>query len=138
MKQLNLILSSTMLCLVTLMSSAQEKSTEERAKHMTEKMTKSLLLSSDQQDKVFTLNYGIAQKNEAIRKDANLTKEQKIESIKENMNIRRSSLKTILNEEQFKKFEKLEENRKEEVKKSHKEKKQHKITPDNAPKQDEL
>jgi protein CpxP len=138
MKRLNLILATAILCFNSFSSFSQEKTPEERAKHLTEKMTKSLLLSTDQQAKVLTLNTGIAQKNDAIRKNVNMSKEQKQEAIKGNMEARKSNLKMILNEEQYKKFEKLEEKRKEEFKKKHKEQKQDTPPPADAPKPDEL
>ena len=138
MKRTKLILATLILSLTALTSFSQEKTPEERAKHLTEKMTKSLLLSTDQQAKVLTLNTGIAQKNDAIRKNVNMNKEQKQEAIKGNMDARKSNLKMILNEEQFKKFEKLEEKRKEEFKKNHKEQKQQTPPPADAPKPDEL
>lgn len=138
MTRINLILASAFFSLFTFKSIAQEKTPEERAKSLTEKMTKSLLLSTDQQAQILTLNTGIAQKNDAIRKNVNMNKEQKQEAIKGNLEARKSNLKTILNEEQFKKYEKLEEKRREELQKKQKVNKEETLSPAEAPKQEEL
>lgn len=138
MKRVTLIFATAILSFVSFYSLAQEKSPEDRAKDLTEKMTKSLLLSTDQQAKVLALNTGIAQKNDAVRKNVNMSKEQKQEALKGNMDARKANLKTILNEEQFKKFEKLEEKRKEQMKKKHQQPKEQTPPPADAPKPDEL
>ncbi|MEY4604291.1 MAG: hypothetical protein RIT43_1583 [Bacteroidota bacterium] len=103
---------------------SQDKTPEERAKILTEKMTKSLLLSTEQQEKVLSLNTGVAQKNEAIRKNVNMNEEQKKEAIKGNLEGRKSGLQLILNEEQFKKYERMEAKRKAQIEKKRKENKQ--------------
>jgi len=138
MKRINLILAFAFFSLLTTLSIAQEKTPEERAKNLTERMTKSLLLSTEQQAQILTLNTGIAQKNDAIRKNANMNKDQKQEAIKGNMDGRKANLKTILNEEQFKKFEKIEDKRREELKKKEKENKEQTPSPSETPKQEEL
>jgi hypothetical protein len=76
---------------------------EERANKKTEKMAKQLLLSPEQKVKVLEVNKNIAQKNEEVRKNSSISKDQKEAAIKENQNARNESLKTILNEEQMKK-----------------------------------
>jgi len=138
MKRINLFFLSAIFCLAGFISFAQNKSAEERAKNLTERMTKSLLLSSEQKEKVLALNTGVAQKNEAIRKNVNMTQEQKHEALKGNMEGRKASLKTILNEEQFKKFEKQEEKRKQEMKKEHEEHKGQNPPPAGTPDPEEL
>lgn len=76
---------------------------EERATKKTEKMAKQLLLSPEQKVKVLEVNKNIAQKNEEIRKNTSISKDQKEATIKENQKSRNEALKTILNEEQMKK-----------------------------------
>jgi Spy/CpxP family protein refolding chaperone len=97
-----------------------KRSPEERAKLHTERMTKQLALSPDQQAKVTELNLGIARKNEAVRNNVNMTPEQKKESIKGNMQGRNDVLKTILTVEQFEKFKQHQDMRKEKVQENHK------------------
>jgi hypothetical protein len=76
---------------------------EERATKKTEKMAKQLLLSPEQKVKVLEVNKNIAQKNEEVRKNTSISKDQKEVAIKENQKTRNETLKTILNEEQMKK-----------------------------------
>jgi len=66
-------------------------------------MAKQLLLSPEQKVKVLEVNKNIAQKNEEVRKNTSISKDQKEATIKENQKARNEALKTILNEEQMKK-----------------------------------
>jgi Spy/CpxP family protein refolding chaperone len=75
-------------------------------------MTKSLLLTPDQVLKVAELNLEVANKNEAIRNDVNITPERKKEFTRGNLDGRKSQLKLILTPEQFKKLEENEAKRK--------------------------
>jgi len=97
-----------------------KRSPEERAKLHTERMTKQLTLSPDQQAKITELNLGIAQKNEAIRTNVNMSPEQKKEAIKGNMQGRNDVLKTILTVEQFEKFKQQQDMRKEKIQENRK------------------
>lgn len=111
MKMLNVLLVGFALFAVTTTVSAQEKtkkSPQERAEMHTERMTKALDLTSNQRAKVAELNLGIAMKNDAIRNNTEMSKELKMESIKGNNDARKSYLKSILTEEQLKKFEEHE------------------------------
>jgi hypothetical protein len=99
-------------------SFGQELSPEERAKIQTERMTKALLLSADQQEKVHAINLGVAQKNDVIRTNENFSEDQKKEYMKGNLDGKKASLKLILNEEQFKKYERMETERKYTISKS--------------------
>jgi hypothetical protein len=101
-----------------------KRSPEERAKLHTERMTKQLALSPDQQAKVTELNIGIAQKNEAIRTNVNMSPEQKKEAIKGNMQGRNEVLKTILTVEQFEKFKQQQDMRKEKIQENRKNEKE--------------
>ncbi len=92
-------------------ASAQEKSKktpEQRAELHTERLTKELGLSADQRTKIAEFNLGVALKNESIRNNSNIPQETKISSLKSNNEARKMMIKTILTEEQIKKFEELE------------------------------
>ena len=108
MKMLNVLFVGIALMIGTTAVSAQEtvkKTSQERADSHTKHMTKALLLNPDQVVKVSELNLGVANKNEAIRKDVNMTQDRKKEFIKGNLDGRNAQLKMILNAEQFSKFE---------------------------------
>lgn len=136
MKVLKVLLIGLALVVGTSTVSAQEKTKktpQERAEMHTARMANALELTADQRAKVAELNLGIAMKNDAIRNDANMSKEQKQESIKGNNEARMAQLKNILNEEQYKKALEFEAQRKakkearqEEMKKQNKKQKQEK------------
>lgn len=111
MKMLNVLLVGFAIIVGSTTVSAQEKSKkspQERAEMHTERMTKALDLTSDQRAKVAELNLGVAMKNDAIRNNTEMSKELKMESIKGNNEARKTYIKTILTEEQLKKFEEHE------------------------------
>lgn len=111
MKILNVLLVGVALIAGMTTATAQEKSKKtplERAELHTERMTKALDLTSDQRAKVAELNLGIAMKNDAIRNNAEMSKELKMESIKANNEARKTNIKSILTVEQLKKFEEHE------------------------------
>ena len=108
MKMLNVLFVGIALMIGTTAVSAQEtvkKTSQERADSHTKHMTKALLLNPDQVSKVAELNLGVANKNEAIRNDVNMTQEMKKTYIQGNLEGRKTQLKMILNAEQFAKFE---------------------------------
>ncbi len=108
MKMLNILVLGLSFVLNAQFVSAQEKSKmtpEQRAEMHTSHMAKHLDLNEEQKAKVAIVNTGIAQKNDAIRNSDNMTIEQKQDAIKMNMDARKSMMKNILTEEQFKKFE---------------------------------
>lgn len=78
---------------------------EEKAYHLTEKMTEQLNLTADQSEKISAINVGIAQKNAGIRNATNITNEQKVEILKSNSEARMNMYKNILTDEQYKKCE---------------------------------
>lgn len=84
---------------------------DQRAQHLTTKMTKQLALNSDQVAKISEINLGIAQKNEGIRNDANMSKEQKKEILQSNHDARMSMYKSVLTAEQYTKCEEMEKQR---------------------------
>ena len=108
MKMLNVLFVGIALMIGTTAVSAQEtvkKTAQERANAHTKHMTKALALTPDQASKVAELNLGVANKNEAIRKEVNMTQEMKKTYIQGNIDGRNTQLKMILNAEQFAKFE---------------------------------
>lgn len=111
MKALNVLLVGIGIFVGMTSVSAQEKQKKtaaERAELHTTRMTKVLELTDNQRAKVAELNLGVAMKNEAIRNDTTMTRVQKQEALKGNMEGRKTMLKTILTEEQFKKYEENE------------------------------
>lgn len=114
MKMLNVLLVGITLFIGISSVNAQEKAVKtpaERAAMHTERMTKMLDLTANQQAKVSEVNLGIAMKNDGVRNNANLTNEQKQEIIKSNREAHKTMLKSILTEEQMKKFEENEAER---------------------------
>jgi hypothetical protein len=58
--------------------------------------------------KIAEFNLGIALKNESIRNNPNIPQDVKISSLQSNNEARKMMIKTVLTEEQIKKFEELE------------------------------
>lgn len=91
----------------------EHQSPEERAKFLTEKMSAELQLTEAQKEQVYTINLGIAQKNEGIL-SSNFTEEQKKEIIRSNQEARIEMLKNVLTAAQFEELRKeLKEQRQE-------------------------
>lgn len=107
MRNLRLILTATVLFLGTV--AFAQKTAEERSTAITERMATELALTTEQKPKVQALNLAIAQKNDAIRNDTKLTKEQKVEAIKGNHNGRYAELKQILTPQQMTVYDNLVE-----------------------------
>jgi len=78
----------------------EQQSPEQRAKFLTEKMATELQLTEAQKEQVYTINLGIAQKNEGILA-SNFTEEQKKEIIRSNQEARIEMLKNVLTAAQF-------------------------------------
>lgn len=91
---------------------APKKSSDERAHAMTERMTKSLELNEEQKAKIYEINLGIAQKNDAIRTDASLSKEEKVKRIQENHAARNAMYREVLTPDQYAKYEAWEKEKK--------------------------
>ncbi len=93
----------------------EHQSPEERAKFLTEKMTAELQLTEAQKEQVYTINLGIAQKNEGILA-SNFTEEQKKEIIRSNQEARIEMLKNVLTAAQFEELRKeMKEQRQEKM-----------------------
>ncbi len=83
------------------------KTPAERASRLTERMTKQLVLTADQAQKVSEVNTGIASKNEAVRTATNMTPVQKKEALAGNRGAQMEMYKGILTPEQMTKCEKM-------------------------------
>jgi len=83
-------------------------SPEERANNLTTKMVKQLGLNGEQATQISEINLGIAGKNEGIRANANMTKEQKQEILASNNAARMAMYKNVLTAEQYVKCEEME------------------------------
>lgn len=89
-----------------LTSFAQQVQTpEQHAQTLTQSQTTMLKLTPAQQEQVYTIHLGIAQKNQGILM-SNYSEEQKKAIIKSNEEARIAMLKNILTAEQFAKLEK--------------------------------
>ena len=111
MKMLKVLLVGIALFAGITAASAQEKSKktpEQRAEMHTERLTKVLVLNADQRTKIAEFNLGIALKNESLRNNPNIPQDVKISSLQSNNEARKMMIKTVLTEEQIKKFEELE------------------------------
>jgi hypothetical protein len=93
----------------------EHKTAEERATGLTEKMTTKLTLDAGQKTKIQSVNLGIAQKNEAIRGNTTLSREQKMAQLKENQNARNTQYKEILTSDQYAKYEAWEKEKQEKM-----------------------
>ncbi|MBP5994112.1 MAG: hypothetical protein KA736_00295 [Crocinitomicaceae bacterium] len=83
----------------------QAQSPEQNALALTQSQTTMLKLTAAQQEEVYTVHLGIAQKNQGILM-SNYSEEQKKAIIKSNEEARKAMLKNILTAEQFAKLEK--------------------------------
>lgn len=90
----------------------EAKTPEEKANGLTNRMTNNLGLTDDQKTKIYTINVDMAKKNDAIRKNTALSKEDRRAQLKANYLERKSQYKTILTEEQFAKYESWEKEKK--------------------------
>ena len=111
MKMLKVLLVGIALFAGITAASAQEKSKktpEQRAELHTERLTNVLGLNADQRTKIAEFNLGIALKNESLRNNPNIPQDVKISSLQSNNEARKMMIKTVLTEEQIKKFEELE------------------------------
>ena len=111
MKMLNVLLVGIALFAGITAASAQEKTKktpEQRAELHTERLTKVLGLNADQRTKIAEFNLGIALKNESLRNNPNIPQDVKISSLQSNNEARKMMIKTVLTQEQIKKFEELE------------------------------
>lgn len=90
----------------------EHKTPEERANGLTNRMTEKLGLTEDQKAKVYAINVDMAKKNDEIRHNTALTKEDRRAQLKANYLERKSQYKTVLTAEQFAKYESWEKEKK--------------------------
>lgn len=83
----------------------ERKPAEERATNSAQKMATKLGLDETQKTKIHDINLGIAQKNDAIRDNTSLSREQKMAQLKENQTARNAQYKEVLTSEQYAKYE---------------------------------
>ncbi len=104
-----LILALTFLLGGTAMAQQTEKRerkpAEERANSSAQRIKTKLGLDDAQTTKIHDINLGIAQKNDAIRENTSLTREQKMSQLRENQNSRNAQYKEVLTTDQYAKYE---------------------------------
>jgi len=93
----------------------EHKTAEERATAQAQKMTTKLGLDETQKTKIHDINLGIAQKNDAIRANTSLTREQKMAQIKETQDARNAQYKEVLTSDQYAKYEAWEKEKREQM-----------------------
>lgn len=93
----------------------ERKPAEERATNSAQKMKTKLGLDDAQTAKIHDINLGIAQKNDAIRDNTSLTREQKMAQLKENQNARNAQYKEVLTADQYAKYEAWEKEKREKM-----------------------
>ncbi|MGV3609546.1 MAG: hypothetical protein ACO1N0_01265 [Fluviicola sp.] len=137
-----LILALAFLVGGTAMAQQQEKkerkTPEERANSSAQRMKTKLSLDEAQTTKIHDINLGIAQKNDAIRDNSSLTREQKMSQLKENQNSRNVQYKEVLTADQYAKYEAWEKEKREKMEAKRAEKKGEKGKPTSPPIEDEL
>ena len=84
---------------------SQTKSPEERANEQSQKMKLELSLTPEQVNQIYEVNYGIIQKNDAM-KNSSYTEDFKKQALEQNNQARNSMFKSILTENQYAIFEK--------------------------------
>jgi hypothetical protein len=103
MKAIKILCFSFFLGLTAVAQQAQTP--EQTAQALTQSQTTMLKLTAAQQEQVYTIHLGIAQKNQGILM-SNYSEEQKKSIIKSNEEAKKAMLKDILTAEQFAKLEK--------------------------------
>lgn len=86
-----------------------KKTPEERAQHKTDKMTKHLSLTDDQQKQVYDILYNQATQMDALRGNQEMTKEARKEQKKAIWSDTDSKLSGVFNTEQIEKWNKFKE-----------------------------
>ena len=113
MKKVSILLASLVICFSSLAQEGHKKSPEERAAHMTEKLSTELSLSAEQKTEIEKINATYLADMHAIKENSEMQEEQKHEALKELRKNWKSSVQNELTEEQKAKMEELKEDRKE-------------------------
>ncbi|MES2799463.1 MAG: hypothetical protein V4638_05570 [Bacteroidota bacterium] len=103
MKNIKLILAAFLMT-TTFAVSAQEQTVQQKATIQTEQMAVQLSLSEQQKTQIHEINLGVMQKNDAVKQDASMTPEVKVESLKQNDQARIDLINLVLTDEQKAKF----------------------------------
>jgi len=111
----------------------ERKTAEERATASAQRMTTRLGLDEVQKAKIHDINLGIAQKNDAIRDNTSLTREQKMAQMKASQDSRNAQYKEVLTSDQYTKYEAWEKERREKMQAKHAEKQGAKSTNPTTP-----
>lgn len=114
MKQLKVAILGIFL-LGGMMVNAQQKGTispEERATRMTEQVSTDLSLTEEKKAQIGKINLDFSMKMDRLHKDESISKEEKQAKRKELVNYRDQEYKIILSEEEYAKFQELENQRK--------------------------
>jgi periplasmic protein CpxP/Spy len=128
-KSLNLSVKSffTMILLGCLLSIGQtlnaqeaQKTSEDQAKNLTEKMKEKLSLDDQQYSKGYDINLKYIKKGEEL-KNSSASRRSKLKTFKSNQDAKDKEVKGVLNDEQYKEYQKLKEQLKEELKEKAKE-----------------
>ncbi|AEA44912.1 hypothetical protein [Fluviicola taffensis] len=101
----------------------EHKTPEQRATGLTQKMTAKLGLDETQKTKIQNINLGIAQKNDAIRNNTSLSRDEKRTQLKETQTSRNSQYKEVLSADQYAKYEAWEKEKREKMQEKRAEKK---------------
>lgn len=103
---------------------------EERIAMRTDKLSEELGLDENQKKKVSEILVAQRKENQALREDIKMEREkvrtEAVEAMKKQQETLKAKMKTVLTEEQFKKWEALQNENKEKVKKVRKAKKEKK------------
>lgn len=112
---LAMVISGTALAQPPQHQKRERKPAEERATNSAQKMKTKLGLDDAQTTKIHDVNLGIAQKNDAIRDNTSLTREQKMTQLRETQNARNAQYKEILTADQYTKYEAWEKEKREKM-----------------------
>lgn len=110
MKTFRLSLATLAFALCANVATAQE-TPQQKADKQTQKLTQELQLTSSQQAQVAEINLAIAQKNDAVKNDQNMSQETKQQSYTGNNDARIQMIKSVLTAEQSAKFDKMQQDK---------------------------
>jgi methionine-rich copper-binding protein CopC len=105
------------LLLITFLSPAQplnRTSPEDRATNQTARLKKELKLSAEQENKIYSINLKYAKRNQDL---AGKRRMDAANELSQNLDMKDEEMKTVLNEEQYKRYLEIEKNRRENLKK---------------------
>jgi cell division protein FtsX len=128
MKKQTILVLFALIITVTLLSQTSfgqekfKKTPEERAQNRTEKLTKNLGLSDEQQKQVYSILYSHAAQVDVLRSNQDMSKEARKDQMKNLRKELNASLTGIFNSEQNEKWNKFKEAKKQ----KHMDKKKHK------------